>query len=256
MKDKLTVIKVGGGIIYDPIILDKFLVSFSKIKGYKLLVHGGGNITSNYLSRLGIQTEIVDGRRITNESTLDVAIMTYAGLINKTIVCKLQKYKCNSIGLSGVDCNLIKAVKRPINKIDYGLVGDITEINDVFLNTLLKSKVTPVICSLSHDGNGQIFNTNADTIASFLSIKLTKDFNVTLKYCFDKSGVLNDRNSLIKTINLSNYKNLINEKIISGGMIPKIENCFSALKQGVSNIFIGGNNVINNENYCTKLTLE
>jgi acetylglutamate kinase len=176
------------------------------------------------LSRLGIQTEIVDGRRITNESTLDVAIMTYAGLINKTIVCKLQKYKCNSIGLSGVDCNLIKAVKRPINKIDYGLVGDITEINDVFLNTLLKSKVTPVICSLSHDGNGQIFNTNADTIASFLSIKLTKDFNVTLKYCFDKSGVLNDRNSLIKTINLSNYKNLINEKIISGGMIPKIEN--------------------------------
>ena len=170
MKDKLTIIKVGGAVLNDNKIFKTFLNNFSKIEEKKILVHGGGIIASNYMVRLGIPPKFIKGRRITDEKTLDVAIMTYAGLINKKIVAQLQKLNCNSIGLSGADCNLIKSKKREIKDIDFGLVGDITGINVNFINNLIKTNIHPVICSLSHDGNGQLLNTNADTIASKFAI--------------------------------------------------------------------------------------
>jgi len=208
--------------------------------------------------RLGIPPKFIKGRRITDEKTLDVAIMTYAGLINKKIVAQLQKLNCNSIGLSGADCNLIKSKKREIKDIDFGLVGDITKVNVNFINNLIKTNIHPVICSLSHDGNGQLLNTNADTIASKFAIELSSIYNVTLKFCFDKGGVLtnqNDSSTIINSININDYESLINQNIITDGMIPKIENCFNALKKGVKNILIGDHDIIKNEKDCTKLTL-
>lgn len=257
MKDKLTIIKVGGGILNDENIFEKFLYNFSKINEKKLLIHGGGIIASNYLIKLGISPKLVKGRRITDKKTLDIIIMTYAGLINKTIVSKLQKNNCNSIGISGVDCNLIISEKRKIKDVDYGLVGDIEKINGGFIKTLLCSNITPVICSLSHDGKGQILNTNADSVASYISKEMSIYYDVSLKYCFDKSGVLIDQkntSSVLKNINLSYYKKLIKEEIIKDGMIPKLDNCFYALKNGVNSVSVGGHDIIKN-NY-TKVTLD
>ena len=166
MKNKLTIVKVGGGILNERKLFEIFLENYSKIKGLKLLVHGGGVIASNYMIRLGIPVKMNEGRRITDSDTLDVAVMTYAGLINKNIVSTLQKFNCNAIGLCGADANLITSKIREIKEIDYGLVGDILSINDNFINQLLKLKISPIICSLTHNGEGQILNTNADSIAS------------------------------------------------------------------------------------------
>ena len=166
MKNKLTIIKVGGGILNERKLFKIFLENYSKIKGLKLLVHGGGVIASNYMIRLGIPVKMNEGRRITDSDTLDVAVMTYAGLINKNIVSTLQKFNCNAIGLCGADANLITSKIREIKEIDYGLVGDILSINDNFINQLLKLKISPIICSLTHNVEGQILNTNADSIAS------------------------------------------------------------------------------------------
>jgi len=193
MKNKLTIIKVGGGILNERKLFEIFLKNYSKIKGSKLLVHGGGIIASNYMIKLGIPVKMIEGRRITDLNTLDVAVMTYAGLINKNIVSILQKFNCNAIGLCGADANLITSKMRKIEKIDYGLVGDIVSVNDNFINQLLKLKISPIICSLTHNGSGQLLNTNADSMASEISIKLSKYFDVTLKYCFDKPGVLTDK---------------------------------------------------------------
>lgn len=258
MKNKLTIIKVGGGILNERKLFEIFLKNYSKIKGLKLLVHGGGIIASNYMIRLGIPVKMIDGRRITNSNTLDVAVMTYAGLVNKNIVSILQKFNCNAIGLSGADANLITSKIRETKEIDYGLVGDIVSINDNFINQLLKLKISPVICSLTHNGNGQLLNTNADSIASEISIKLSKNYDVTLKYCFDKPGVLIDENdnlSIKKTIRKNDYKQLIKNNIISDGMVPKIENCYYALENGVSNIFIGDHDIIKSTEDCTKIVL-
>ncbi len=258
MKNKLTIVKVGGGILNDMKLFDEFLKSFSKIKGLKLLVHGGGIIASNYMIKLGIPVKIINGRRITDQNSLDIAVMTYAGLINKKIVATLQKFKCNSIGLSGADGNVITSKIREKKDIDYGLVGDIIRINSNFLKHLLKLNISPIICSLTHDGNGQLLNTNADSIASEISIKLSKYYNITLKYCFDKPGVLVTKNNNLtikKTIKKIDYLQLIKNNIIIDGMIPKIENCFHALDNGVSNIYIGDQNIINTTEDCTKIIL-
>ena len=201
---------------------------------------------------------MINGRRITDSNTLDVAVMTYAGLVNKNVVSILQKFNCNAIGLSGADANLITSKIRETKEIDYGLVGDIVSINDNFINQLLKLKISPVICSLTHNGNGQLLNTNADSIASEISIKLSKNYDVTLKYCFDKPGILTDKNdnlSIKKTIKKNDYNQLIKNNIISDGMVPKIENCYYALENGVSNIFIGDHNIIKSTEDCTKIVL-
>ena len=258
MKNKLTIIKVGGGILNERKLFEIFLENYSKIKGLKLLIHGGGVIASNYMIRLGIPVKMNNGRRITDSNTLDIAVMTYAGLINKNIVSILQKFNCNAIGLCGADANLITSKIREIKEIDYGLVGDIISINDNFINQLLKLKISPIICSLTHNGYGQLLNTNADSIASEISIKLSKNYDVTLKYCFDKSGVLIDKNdnlSFKKTISKTDYKQLVNDKIISDGMVPKIENCFYALENGVNNVFIGDHDIIKTTDNCTKIII-
>ena len=258
MKNKLTIIKVGGGILNERKLFEIFLENYSKIKGLKLLIHGGGVIASNYMIRLGIPVKMNKGRRITDSNTLDIAVMTYAGLINKNIVSILQKFNCNAIGLCGADANLITSKIREIKEIDYGLVGDIISINDNFINQLLKLKISPIICSLTHNGYGQLLNTNADSIASEISIKLSKNYDVTLKYCFDKPGVLIDKNdnlSFKKTISKTDYKQLVNDKIISDGMVPKIENCFYALENGVNNVFIGDHNIIKTTDDCTKIII-
>ena len=258
MKNKLTIIKVGGGILNERKLFEIFLENYSKIKGLKLLIHGGGVIASNYMIRLGIPVKMNEGRRITDSDTLDVAVMTYAGLINKNIVSTLQKFNCNAIGLCGADANLITSKIREIKEIDYGLVGDIISVNDNFINQLLKLKISTIICSLTHNGYGQLLNTNADSIASEISIKLSKNYDVTLKYCFDKSGVLIDKNdnlSFKKTISKTDYKQLVNDKIISDGMVPKIENCFYALENGVNNVFIGDHYIIKTTDDCSKIIL-
>ena len=258
MKNKLTIIKVGGGILNERKLFEIFLENYSKIKGLKLLIHGGGVIASNYMIRLGIPVKMNNGRRITDSNTLDIAVMTYAGLINKNIVSILQKFNSNAIGLCGADANLITSKIREIKEINYGLVGDIISINDDFINQLLKLKISPIICSLTHNGSGQLLNTNADSIASEISIKLSKYYDVTLKYCFDKPGVLIDKNdnlSFKKTISKTDYKQLVNNKIISDGMVPKIENCFYALENGVNNIFIGDHDIIKTTKDCTKIIL-
>ena len=258
MKNKLTIIKVGGGILNERKLFEIFLENYSKIKGLKLLIHGGGVIASNYMIRLGIPVKMNDGRRITDSNTLDIAVMTYAGLINKNIVSILQKFNCNAIGLCGADANLITSKIREIKEIDYGLVGDIISVNDNFINQLLKLKISPIICSLTHNGYGQLLNTNADSIASEISIKLSKNYDVTLKYCFDKPGVLIDKNdnlSFKKTISKTDYKQLVNNKIISDGMVPKIENCFYALENGVNNVFIGDHDIIKTTDDCSKIIL-
>lgn len=258
MKSKLTIVKVGGVILDDNLLFEEFLKNFSLINENKIIVHGGGIIASNYMIRLGIIPKMVNGRRITDSKTLDIAVMTYAGLVNKKIVSKLQKLNCNSIGLSGADGNLIKSKIRKVNKIDYGFVGDIEKINDEFLFNLLNSNLTPTICSLTHDKKGQLLNTNADTIASEIAIAMSKNYNVTLKYCFDKSGVLMDQNSNIsikKNITKKEFKKLVDDKIISDGMIPKLENCFHALENGVNKIYIGDLDIINTIDNCTKITL-
>lgn len=258
MKNKLTIIKVGGGILNERKLFEIFLENYSKIKGLKLLIHGGGVIASSYMIRLGIPVKMNKGRRITDSNTLDIAVMTYAGLINKNIVSILQKFNCNAIGLCGADANLITSKIREIKEIDYGLVGDIISVNDNFINQLLKLKISPIICSLTHNGYGQLLNTNADSIASEISIKLSKNYDVTLKYCFDKPGVLIDKNdnlSFKKTISKTDYKQLVNNKIISDGMVPKIENCFYALENGVNNVFIGDHDIIKTTDDCTKIIL-
>ena len=258
MKNKLTIIKVGGGILNERKLFEIFLENYSKIKGLKLLIHGGGVIASNYMIKLGIPVKMNNGRRITDSNTLDIAVMTYAGLINKNIVSILQKFNCNAIGLCGADANLITSKIREIKEIDYGLVGDIISVNDNFINQLLKLKISPIICSLTHNGYGQLLNTNADSIASEISIKLSKNYDVTLKYCFDKSGVLIDKNdnlSFKKTISKTDYKQLVNNKIISDGMVPKIENCFYALENGVNNVFIGDHDIIKTTDDCSKIIL-
>ena len=258
MKTKLTIVKVGGVILDDNLLFEEFLKNFSLINENKIIVHGGGIIASNYMIRLGIIPKMINGRRITDSKTLDIAIMTYAGLVNKKIVSKLQKLNCNSIGLSGADGNLIKSKIRKVNKIDYGFVGDIEKINDEFLFNLLNSNLTPTICSLTHDKKGQLLNTNADTIASEIAIAMSKYYNVTLKFCFDKPGVLMDQNSntsIKKNITKNEFRKLVDNKIISDGMIPKLENCFHALENGVNKIYIGDLDIIYTINNCTKITL-
>lgn len=258
MKTKLTIVKVGGVILDDNLLFEEFLKNFSLINENKIIVHGGGIIASNYMIRLGIIPKMVNGRRITDSKTLDIAVMTYAGLINKKIVSKLQKLNCNSIGLSGTDGNLIKSKIRKVNKIDYGFVGDIEKINDEFLFSLLNSNLTPTICSLTHDKKGQLLNTNADTIASEIAIAMSKYYNVTLKYCFDKSGVLMDQNSntsIKKNITKKEFKKLVDDKIVNDGMIPKLENCFNALENGVNKIYVGDIDILNTIKHCTKITL-
>ncbi|BDD04228.1 acetylglutamate kinase [Aureibacter tunicatorum] len=241
--EQLKIIKIGGNIIDDENALESFLNDFSKIHGKKILIHGGGKIATKVSQALGIQTQMHEGRRITCKDTIDVVTMTYAGLINKKIVAELQKYDCNAIGLTGADGNLIPSIKRPVKDIDYGFVGDVKEdkINTSLLQLFISKEICPVFCAITHDENGQLLNTNADTIAATIAKSLSKVYNVDLIYCFEKNGVLadiNDNNSVIKNITPENFDKLKSEGIIANGMIPKLSNAFDALDYGVNRVII------------------
>ncbi len=256
MNQNLTLIKIGGNIIEDEHQLAQFLTAFSGIEGPKILVHGGGKKANQVLKKMGLEPKMVNGRRITDSNTLEVAIMVYGGLVNKTIVAKLQALKINAIGLSGADGNTIGAQKRPVTEIDYGFVGDVTQVDYKIIGKLLGANLVPVFCALTHDGNGQLLNTNADTIASELAIGMSKEFKTILNYCFEWNGVLkdiNDTTSVIENIDSESYQDLKFKGVINSGMLPKLENCFHALNHGVNEVRIGNLALFEKEskNYTT-----
>ncbi len=260
VKTKLTIIKIGGNVINNEKTLTSFLKDVASVKDLKILVHGGGKKATELASQLGLQPQMIQGRRITDQANLDVVTMVYAGLLNKKIVAQLQQYNCNALGLSGADANSVQAHKRIVNDIDYGFAGDIDKVGNTMIQLFLENKLTPVFCAITHDTNGQLLNTNADTIAAEIASALAKIYEVTLMYCFEKKGVLrdtNDDNSVIENINLEIYETLKKENIIVEGMLPKLENCFYALHNGVSEIIIGNETVIANKNQThTRLVLK
>ncbi len=233
----INVIKIGGNIVDNPEALDQFLSDFSKLPGQNILIHGGGKVATKISAALGIETKMVEGRRVTDKDTLEVVTMVYAGLVNKTIVSKLQALNTNAIGLSGADANIIKSHKRTNSSVDYGFVGDIDHVDADKIHSLLHSDLTPVIAPITHDKKGQLLNTNADSVAS----QVARSLKARLVYCFELPGVMkdiNDENSLIARINQEYYTELKTGGIIADGMIPKLDNCFEALNAGVSKVCI------------------
>jgi|JI6StandDraft_1071083.scaffolds.fasta_scaffold04614_5 acetylglutamate kinase len=268
----LKVIKIGGNVIDNPESLQQFIADFSRVHGPKILVHGGGKIATKLAADLGIKSKMVEGRRITDGESLKVVTMVYAGLINKNIVAGLQSENCNAIGLSGADGNLIHAKRRPLKElfskeknetisVDYGFVGDLDEssIDHRGLYKLLEAGFTPVFSAITHDGKGQLLNTNADTIASAISIAMSKEYETSLIFCFEKAGVLmdvEDDGSVIRSIDPHYYNELKLEGIINEGMIPKLDNAFEAIKKGLKEVWIGKADALpalNHENFGTRL---
>jgi acetylglutamate kinase len=239
--DRLTIVKVGGKVVEDPALLNALLNDFRRITGYKLLVHGGGSAATRVAERMGVETKMVDGRRITDQETLEIVTMVYGGLVNKRVVAGLQARNCNALGLTGADLDLIRARKRPVEDIDYGYAGDVENVNIRELRLLLGENVVPVVAPLTHDGNGMLLNTNADTIAARLAIELSNFYKVLLFYCFEKKGVLSDPSDEESVLpELPEYLFLEYKKsgIISSGMIPKLVNGFNAIHNGVSEVLI------------------
>jgi acetylglutamate kinase len=241
MKEKLTVVKVGGKIVEEADSLNALLNDFARIEGRKVLVHGGGRSATKVAASLGIESKMVNGRRVTDAEMLKVVTMVYGGLVNKNIVAGMQARGVNALGLTGADMDVIRSVKRPVKDVDYGFVGDVTKVDGDMLASLIGSGVVPVMAPLTHDGEGNMLNTNADTIAGETAKALAKHFDVTLVYCFEKKGVLRDENdddSVIPTINRADFERYVAEGVIQGGMIPKLENSFDAIGAGVSQVVI------------------
>lgn len=236
-KTPLTLIKVGGKIVENPETLKQLLADFSSIEGYKVLVHGGGRSATALAEQLGIETQMVNGRRITDRNMLQIVTMVYGGLVNKNIVTGLQSLDVNALGLTGADLNYMRSEKRPVKDVDYGYVGDVKEVNGGVLADLIHKGITPVLAPLTHDKKGNLLNTNADTIAGEAAKALAKFFDVKLVFCFEKKGVLTNE-SVIEKINPASFEKLVDEGVISGGMIPKLENSFDALKAGVKQVVI------------------
>ncbi len=240
--ETLKVIKIGGNIIDDERVLASFLANYARLKGPKIIVHGGGKFATKMANQMQVAVKMIEGRRITDAATLDIITMVYAGKINKNIVAKLQANKCNAMGLSGADGNAIVAVKRPAGTHDFGFVGDVVKVNIASVNLLLQNNLSPVFCAITHDENGQLLNTNADTIASEIASAFAHEYQTELYYCFDKKGVLeniNDDDSVIEHINSKNYQSLIDQRIITDGMLPKLSNCFNAIAHRVNKVCIG-----------------
>ena len=240
--EKLYVIKIGGNIVDDEAKLSSFLKDFAQLQGKKILVHGGGKLATQMAAQLNIPQQMIDGRRITDEATLRVVTMVYAGLINKNIVSALQANGCNAIGLSGADGNAILAHKRIRSNIDYGFAGDVDEVNINLMSSLLNAGLTLVMAPITHDAKGQLLNTNADTIAQEIGRALAKQYAVQLIYSFEKSGVLmnaNDDSTLIASMTPDYYADLKKKEVIFAGMIPKLDNAFRALQEGVDTVIIG-----------------
>lgn len=237
------VVKIGGNVIDNEQALRAFLADFAKIQGPKVLVHGGGKIATRLSEKLGITTTMIDGRRVTDRQTIDVVTMVYAGLVSKHIVALLQAEGCNAIGLSGADASVIRAVRRAAMPIDFGFVGDISTsgVDAEFILSLIERGIVPVFCSIMHDGEGELLNCNADTVASSVAMALAEKVDTELIFCFEKRGVLTDidnPNSVIGTIRSDNYKELLSEGVVNKGMIPKIDNALKAVSEGVKSVTI------------------
>lgn len=241
MKKTLNIVKVGGQVVEDDSRLNTLLGGFCAIPGFKMLVTGGGRTATRIASELGIESHMLNGRRITDEPMLRVVTMVYAGLVNKNVVAELQAKGINAIGLSGADLDIIRSVKRPAVPIDYGFVGDIKKVNVRELKMLIDAGAVPVFCALTHDGMGQMLNTNADTIASALAAALAVEYDVTLTFCFEKPGVLadpDDETSVIREIRREDFERMCEDGTVSDGMIPKLDNAFSAIDAGVNKVVI------------------
>ena len=239
--NKLTVIKVGGKIVEEEESLKQLLDDFARIEGHKILVHGGGRSATKIAERLGIQSNMVDGRRITDAATLQIVTMVYGGLVNKNIVARLQALDVNALGLTGADMDVIRSEKRPVKEIDYGFVGDVKYVKSETLQWLIDKDIVPIMAPLTHDGKGKILNTNADTIAAETAQAMSAHYDVTLVYCFEKKGVLmdeNDDNSVISRLDKELYKKYIDEGVITGGMLPKLDNAFRSIEKGVKAVII------------------
>ncbi|MFM6976539.1 MAG: acetylglutamate kinase [Sphingobacteriaceae bacterium] len=257
----LTIVKIGGNVIDHRANLAEFLIQFASVKGAKILVHGGGKLATQLSDRLGIEAQLIDGRRITDAESLRIVTMVYAGIINKNIVAQLQALKQNAIGLSGADANLICAKKRPVKEIDYGFVGDLDEssVSAEGLKNILEQGLIPVFSAITHNGEGQLLNTNADTIAAALAAAMAPHYETSLVYCFEKKGVLrdvNDEESVIKTIDPESYNNLKNQGAIHSGMLPKLDNAFDTLRKGVKEVYIGKAdklNLLTTHNFGTRI---
>ena len=242
--NQLTIIKIGGNVIDNSANLHQFLLDFTALPGAKILVHGGGKIATELAESLGIEAKMIDGRRITDIETLRIVTMVYAGLINKNMVAQLQAKGSNAIGLSGADGNVIKATKRTVKEIDYGFVGDLDEnsVSSTTLQSLLSAGFVPVLCAITHDGDTQLLNTNADTIASAVAVAMSAFYDTKLVYCFEKKGVLKDitdDESIVRTIRAEEFEALQADGTVAGGMIPKLHNAFEAINKGVSAVYIG-----------------
>lgn len=252
----LKIVKTGGKLIEDESKFREFLKDFAGLEGPKILVHGGGNFATEMAQKLGYETKMVDGRRITDADSLKVIIMTYGGLINKTIVARLQALGCNAIGLCGADGMSIVSNRRIAKDIDFGFVGDIEEINVDFISSLLNHGITPVFSAISCTRHGELLNTNGDSVAAELAKAMSSKFETELFYCFEKKGVLAnpaDDNSVIELINRSSYQDLLEKKVITDGMLPKLHNCFEALAHGVSKIYLGDSGNLKENAINTKI---
>lgn len=256
--DKLSVVKIGGNVIENRRALAAFLNDFAALEGSKIIVHGGGKEATLMAQQLGIPVQMIDGRRVTDAATLDLITMVYGGKINKTIVAQLQALGCNALGFTGADGNSITALKRSPQPVDFGFVGDVSKVETALLKVLFQQGITPVFCAITHDGAGQLLNTNADTVAASLAKALATDFEVQLMYCFEKKGVLEnveDNASVLPKINAELYEKLKRENKIHSGMLPKLHNCFDALQQGVKHVFIGDAEMIRLQAPYTQIEL-
>lgn len=241
MKEHLTIIKVGGKIVENSESLNALLKGFAAVEGKKLLVHGGGRSATQMAARLGVETKMVDGRRITDEAMLEVVTMVYGGLVNKRIVAGLQALDIDAVGLTGADMNIVLSDKRKVSAVDYGWVGDVKRVNAEAVVTLIESGCCPVVAPLTHDGCGHMLNTNADTMAGEMAKAMAAHYDVTLMFCFEKPGVLadeNDDSSLIPTITPAVLDDLKRRGVVSGGMIPKLDNAIACVSAGVESVVI------------------
>ncbi len=249
-KQQLTVVKIGGDIVDNDELLKQFYANFGTISGPKILIHGGGNRASALQQQLGITPQKIDGRRITDAATLEIVTMVYAGLLNKKLVAGLQALGKNAIGLSGADGDAVRAHKREVKTVNYGFAGDIDRVNFSFIDELISGGHTPVFSAITHDGKGQLLNTNADTLAAKIATTMSTKYNAQLYYCFTKTGVLenvDDENSVLERIDQSTYQSLKNEGKIVDGMLPKLDTAFEALSQGVLRVHLGTVEILRNQ---------
>lgn len=246
MTKRLKIVKIGGNIINSETALNRFLKDFSALENPKILVHGGGRKATEVSKTLGVNSLMHNGRRITDAPSLEVTVMVYAGLINKKIVAALQALQSNALGVSGADANLIQSRKRPVKEVDFGFVGDVEQVNAQMILKLLEAGLVPVFSAITHDGKGQLLNTNADTIAAELAVALAEKTAVELIYIFEKDGVLKNvqQNEVIEQLDWETYQSLKQQKVILDGMIPKLDNCFYALQNGVKKVVIGGEKLL------------